>query len=173
MRKILSSITQVEGTIGKCSLIIASASIVVMLIVEVLNSFGRKFLIPFPCTVETAEAVLIPAVFLGAAYVALREEHTYVTLMTRKLRPPIKRLIDSFAQLIGASAFTFLAVGAWFSAVESVRKMEIIIGVYSFPVWPFRLLFAIGLSLLSLHLYMNFIKFIFQALDPNWVPKGE
>jgi TRAP-type C4-dicarboxylate transport system permease small subunit len=111
---------------------------------------------------------MITTIFLSIAYVALSEEHTYVSLITRKMRPTTKRYIDAFGHMVGSLIFLFLTIGAWQAGWASMLQLEIRIGVIRFPIWIFRLFFAIGLSLFTLQLIFNTIKFLDQALDPEW-----
>jgi TRAP-type C4-dicarboxylate transport system permease small subunit len=154
-------------------IVLSSISIFLMTTVEVLNVFGRKFYKPWPCTVETAEALMIVAVLMGAGYVTLKEEHVNVTIVTRKMRPLFKRLLDALGSLFGAGVFTILAWGAWLKAWASIMQLEMRIGVYQFPLWPFRIIFAVGLTMMALQAYFNTVKFISQAFDPEWEPPAE
>lgn len=168
MKKLVAAIKRVEGPLARAGLFAACVSLTIMLILEVANAIGRKILKPVPVTLETAESLMITTIFLSIAYVALNEEHTYVSLITRKMRPTTKRYIDTLGHLVGALIFLFLAIGAWKAGWASMLQLEIRIGVIRFPIWIFRLFFAIGLSLFTLQLIFNTIKFLDQALDPEW-----
>jgi TRAP-type C4-dicarboxylate transport system permease small subunit len=168
MKKLVAAIRKVEGPLARAGLVAACVSLTCMLVLEVANAIGRKLLKPVPVTVETAESLMITTIFLAIAYVALNEEHTYVSLITRKLRPTNKRYIDAFGHLVGAVILVFLTIGAWQAGWASMLQLEIRIGVIRFPIWIFRLFFAVGLSLFTLQLIFNTIKFLDQALDPEW-----
>ena len=168
MKKLVAAVKKVEGPLARAGLFAACVSLTFMLVLEVANAIGRKLLKPVPVTVETAESLMITTIFLAIGYVALQEEHTYVSLITRKLRPTIKRYIDALGHLVGTVIFLFLAVGAWQAGWASMLQLEIRIGVIRFPIWIFRLFFAIGLTLFTLQLIFNTIKFLDQALDPDW-----
>lgn len=163
-------VLRIERFFATFGLIIGGFSVIAMMTIEVLNVFGRKLHIPFPCSLEAAESLMITSVFLVIGYVALVEEHTQVTIMTRRLRPSTNRLIEAFGYLFGALIFTFLAYGAWRIAWDMFRILENRIGVYRFPIWPFRILYALGLSSFVIQCYINTIRFISQAFDPEWKP---
>lgn len=164
-------VLRIERFFAMLGLIIGGFSVIAMMTIEVLNVFGRKLHTPFPCSLETAESLMITSVFLVIGYVALVEEHTQVTIMTRRLRPSTNRLIDAFGYLFGALIFTFLAYGAWRIAWDMFHIFENRIGVYRFPIWPFRILYALGLSSFVIQCYINTIRFISQAFDPEWKPE--
>jgi len=168
MKRLIAAINRVEGPLAKAGLAAACVSLTIMLVLEVANAIGRKLLKPVPVTVESAESLMITTIFLAIAYVALNEEHTYVSLITRKLRPTTKRYLDAVGHAIAMVVFLFLAVGAWQAGWASMLQLEVRIGVIRFPIWIFRLFFAIGLSLFTLQLVFNAIKFAAQALDPEW-----
>ena len=168
MKKLVAAINRVEGPLAKAGLAAACVSLTIMLVLEVANAIGRKLLKPVPVALESAESLMITTIFLAIAYVALNEEHTYVSLITRKMRPTNKRYIDAFGHLVGALVFLFLTMGAWQAGWIAMLQLEIRIGVIRFPIWIFRLFFAIGLSLFTLQLIFNTIKFLDQALDPDW-----
>jgi TRAP-type C4-dicarboxylate transport system permease small subunit len=165
MKKIISFL---EGPVAKFEVVLAAASIIIVMIIEFLNAFGRKLYMPFPCCLESAESLMIVMVFLGIGYVALSEEHTQVTILTRKMRPSVKRYLDAVAYLFATVIFGVLAYGAWPIAWRSTLSLEIRIGVFDFPIWVFRVFFALGLSLMTLQCLSNTIKFFRQASDPTW-----
>ena len=166
-------VTSLERKLCTVSIVIVGASIFVMMVIEVLNALGRRFFVPFPCTVETVEALLIICVFMGLGYVTWKEEHTIVGLITRNLRSSTKRFLDALSSALGALIFGIFSWGAWARAWESVVILEVRIGVYRFPVWVFRILYAVGLSLFVLQLCINTVRFASQALDPKCEYKGE
>jgi TRAP-type C4-dicarboxylate transport system permease small subunit len=152
-----------EGPVEKCEVAIAGISIFSMMVIEVLNAFGRKLYTPFPCCLESAESLMITSVFLGVGYVALREGHTQVTILTRWMRPRYRRLLDAAGYLFATATFGFLAFGA----------CKIRIGVYRFPIWVFRVFFALGLILMTIQCVINIARFVRQAFDSNWEPEAE
>lgn len=154
------------------AIVIAAASLVIIMLIEVLNALGRKFAIPFPCTLEAAESLMICCIFLAAPRVASLDDHTYVTLVTRKLPDYITRSMDAFANLLGGVITTILVFGAWEIAITSIVRMEMRIGVFRFPIWPFRLIFAMGLSLLAIQLVANGIRCIVQIYEGDY-PDGD
>lgn len=170
MKRILGFI---EGPLESVAVFLAGLSIVIMMTIEFLNAIGRKIYMPFPCTLESAESLMITTVFLGIGYVALSEEHTQVTILTRWMGKSSKRYLDAGSYLFGSLTFGVLAYQAWPIAMKSAMDLEIRLGVYAFPVWVFRIFFALGLSLMCLQCLINSIKFAFQARDPSWEAEKE
>ena len=47
--------------------------------------------------------------------------------------------------------------------------MEVRIGVLRFPIWPFKILFAVGLTMLAIQLFFNGVKFLSAALGHPFI----
>jgi TRAP-type C4-dicarboxylate transport system permease small subunit len=137
--------------------------LIVMTIIECLNAVGRKLFIPFPCTVEAVESLLVISVYFGVSIVALEGGHVNVTIMTRKFPVWLQHLLDAIANLLGTLVFGYLMTGAWAEAIRAISVLEIRMGVYRFPLWPFKTLYAVGLTFLTLQLAINTIKHLYLA----------
>ena len=153
-----------EGKLEKWGIFLISAPLAFMTVIEVLNAFGRKMFMPFPCALEAVESLLVISVYLGVSIVALEEGHVKVTLLSDSLPPAVQAIMDAFANLLGVLTFAFFTTGAWIEGIRALSIFEMRIGVYRFPVWPFKLIFAFGLSLLVLQLIFNVVKYVQKAL---------
>ena len=149
--------------IYKYSFIFMGIPIIVITIVEVLNVLGRKFLSPFPCAVETIETFLILCTYLGVSAVAAEGGHVNVVLATRNLPESVQGFIDGAANLFGACIFGIWAWAAWVAAMKSLAIWEMKIGVFRYPIYPFRIAFALGLTLLAIQLLCNAVRFVAAA----------
>ncbi|MFN2645383.1 MAG: TRAP transporter small permease subunit [Burkholderiales bacterium] len=134
-----------------------------MTVIEFLNAIGRKLFIPFPGTIESVESLLVVSVYFGVALVALESGHVNVTLGTDRLPPAARHVLDALANLLAAAVFGFLAAGAGAEAARSIALLEYRLGVYRFPLWPFKTLFATGLALLTIQLVLNTVKHLALA----------
>lgn len=166
--KMKKHVLSVIDRLSVCGLAVSGFSLVAMMTAEFLNVLGRELYVPLPCALELSESLLVLTIFMGVAYVALDEGHTNVTILTRKFPDRVQSLLDSFAHLFGIIIFSILAWGGWQTAFASAKQLEMRIGVFRFPIWPFRILFAIGLTLLVLQSLSNLIKCVSQASDRNY-----
>ena len=160
-----------EDRLRKWGAYIIGIPIFLMAIIETLNAFGRKLWIPFPCAVETVESLLVITTYFGASIVAIERGHVNVDLVTRELPRPVQNYVAIFADVVGAAVFGLLTWGAWRMALYAVRIMEERLGVYRFPLWPFKLLFAFGLTLLVIQLVINIIKLTHVSLGHSHYAK--
>ena len=140
---------------------VIAVPLALMTIIVFFNAIGRKIGTPFPLTVESVEALIVVSVYFGVALVALEKGHVNVTFATEKLSPTVNRLIDGLGHLVAFATFAYLSVSAWFIAIESIRIMEYRLAVARFPLWPFKTLFALGLTFMSIQLFFNAYKFLF------------
>jgi TRAP-type mannitol/chloroaromatic compound transport system permease small subunit len=76
--------------------------------------------------------------------------------------------MDAFANFLGGVVVAILAFGAWKIAYESVVELEMRIGVFRFPIWPFRIVFALGLTLLAVQFLSNSIRCILQIRNREY-----
>jgi TRAP-type C4-dicarboxylate transport system permease small subunit len=159
MKKIMSVIDH----LSLYAVAIAGLSLVLMLIVETLNVLGRELYVPLPCALEASESLLVLSVFLAVAYVALNWGHTNVIILTMRLPQKVQKLLDAFAHFFAFVVYGILVAGAWIEAFKQTALLEMRIGVFRFPIWPFRILFAVGLTLLVLQSLSNTIKCLSQA----------
>jgi TRAP-type C4-dicarboxylate transport system permease small subunit len=135
--------------------------LIVMTVIECLNAIGRKLYIPFPCALEAVESLLVTSVYFGVSIVALEGGHVNVTIMTRKLPVWVQHFFDALANLFATLAFGYLMTGAWAEAIKAISILEMRIGVYRFPLWPFKTLYAVGMTFLTIQLVINLIKYIY------------
>lgn len=152
-----------EEKLEHWGIFLISAPLAVMTVIEVLNAVGRKLFMPFPCALESVESLLVISVYLGVSVVALEGGHVKVTLLTDRFSPSVQYAVDALANLLGALTFGFFATGAWIEGFKSLTIFEMRIGVYRFPLWPFKLIFAFGLTLLVIQLCVNVIKYMYNA----------
>jgi TRAP-type C4-dicarboxylate transport system permease small subunit len=157
-------IMQYEARLEKWGVYLISAPLAVMTVIEVLNAVGRKFSMPFPCALESVESLLVISVYLGVAIVALEGGHVNVTLLTDRFPRSVQFAMDALANLLGALTFGFFSAAAWIEGYKSFGILEMRIGMYRFPIWPFKIIFAFGLTLLVVQLVVNVIKFTYNAL---------
>jgi TRAP-type C4-dicarboxylate transport system permease small subunit len=158
-----------EKWILKWSVPVIIFPVLVMAVIETVNVIGRKLLYPVPCALEAVESLLVVSVYFAMSFVAMGGGHVNITIATDKFSPSTKKFLDAVANFLGMVVFGFLACGAWVEFVKALRIMEIRIGVYRFPLWPFRLFFAIGLTMLVIQLAINAIRLTHAAFgNPDY-----
>ena len=152
-----------EEKFKKIGTYIIFSPLIAMTIIEFLNAIGRKLFIPFPCALEAVESLLVTSVYFGVSIVAMEGGHVNVTIVTRKLPVWVQHLLDAIANLLGTLTFGYLMTGAWGEAFKAISILEMRIGVYRFPLWPFKTLYAVGMTFLTIQLAINTIKYVYLS----------
>jgi TRAP-type C4-dicarboxylate transport system permease small subunit len=160
MEKIILSY---EGFYRRFIPYLIAVPLVIMTVVIFINVIGRKLSVPFPVTVELVEALLVVSVYFGIALVALEGGHVNVTFATDKLSHRTRFFVEGMGHLLAAVAFIYLSLSAWSIAQASIEVLEYRLAVLRFPLWPFKSLFAFGLTLMAVQLVFNAIKAFFLA----------
>ena len=138
--------------------------VLAMTLIETLNVIGRKVIrFPFPCAVEAVESFLVLSVYFAVPLVAMAGGHVNITIATDRLSFPVKKFLDALVNFFGLVTFFFLTCGAWIEFIRAFRILEEKIGVYRFPLWPFKLFFALGLTMFVIQLAINTIKYLHAA----------
>jgi len=139
--------------------------LIIITVIESINAIGRKLFMPLPCALESVESLMVISTYFGVSFVAKEGGHVNITMMTQRLPLSVQTFLDAVANLLGAFIFGIWTWGAWLRAFKALMIMEIRIGVFRFPIWPFKILFAIGLTMLTIQLIINTIKFVMMALS--------
>lgn len=150
-------------TLSRAGAVVAGVGLVVMMLLDTGNAIGRKMGRPVPDALEMSESIMFAFVFLGIAYVAMRRGHVNVEMFTRSLSPRAQAAIDTFAALMALAVFGMLTWSSWELALEYFARHEVRLGIFAWPVWPFRFILSIGLGLIALQLIANTVISINKA----------
>lgn len=94
--------------------------------------------------VEVALAVCIAMMIVHAHY---EQSHVKVDLISQRFPAGVKRVTELIAFTLAACCSSLLAYGAWNLAASSLREREAAITLYSFPIYPWKVLFALGITI--------------------------
>lgn len=111
-----------------------------------------------PDTITLAGLMMIPVVALPMAGVQAQDGHIAVTVTTDWLP---SRMISGLKALGNAIGFAFFAAIVWFLMKKVPR--DIATGAYydgefEIPVWPMKVVFAVGIGLFLIRLSIDFIR---------------
>ena len=127
---------------------VVSAGIMLGIVVDVVNReiTGRSV----PGMLELVETFMVVVVFLGLAHAEATGTHVRMGLVTRVLPHLWRRMARAFAMVV------CMLGSAWFCYVTALRALdattarEVRPGLLRFPVWPARIIVAVGFGLLVL-----------------------
>lgn len=107
---------------------------------------------------ELAILLLVALVFLGFAGAEAKGDNFSVTLLVRVLSPRMQRALKVLVNLLSIAAIGVLAWFSWTRGVAATLADEKSYGVIAFPIWPSRLLIALGLTMLVLQLLAGLVQ---------------
>ena len=158
LNKVLPRLNFCYGLVEKASTAVAATIIFALMLLVVADVAGRKFFnSPVHGTIEIASLTLPVIVFLSIAYLQGLKEHVTVDLFTSRLPQQVQLSMDVFA--IGL-AVAVMAIVTWKTSVfawSSLVDREFSMGIVEIPIWPARVLVALGSALLSIRLIFDFV----------------
>lgn len=151
--------------IERCHVALGSLSgiaTLLMIALVVPDIILRKY---FSQTIDGASEanvlLLVMMVYIGLAGAQARGAHFRVTLVTDRLPPGAQRFLAALMALLSIAGIGLLAVMTTENAIGSVQRGEASFGVISFPIWPGRVMVALGLWLLVLQFFLDLLRAIF------------
>jgi TRAP-type C4-dicarboxylate transport system permease small subunit len=128
-------------------------------LIIVPDVIGRKFFnAPIPGASERGVLLLVCKIFLGLPGAQASGSNFSVSLIHGMMSPSQRRVADATTTLIAAVVFGLMARMSVVSAIRSTERGEISYGVIAFPIWPGRIVLAIGLILLTLQLLIDVLR---------------
>jgi len=117
------------------------------------RSFLNK---PLPGTLELSEYMLSIIILLGAAYTQQVKGHVGVDFLTKRFTKKTKGVVEIITTLLCMFIVTIMV---WQGFVEGIHE-KTVSDMLRVPQWPFRLLVAIGGSLLWLEFMIDLLNSI-------------
>lgn len=144
--------TFVGGLVKLCFL--ASATLMLVLVfVGAGDAFGSTFLgRGIPSATEFSAAVLAATVATALPYAQSRNDHIVVDILTTHFKGFVARFFSIIALMITLAVFVLLSYVLVESAQFSIRTKEFASASIAFPVYPFKVVYAFGVIVMTLEL---------------------
>lgn len=136
---------------------VGSAGLLCMMLVEAVAVLGRHIGMPVMGALEIVQAAIVPAACAGMLIATLRGAHAAVHMLTERLPPATRRIIEFGSAWLAALFFGALCIGAAWLAAEywsSFEQSEVL----HIPFRPLRLLVALTGAALA-------VAFVYRALQ--------
>ena len=143
---------------------VVSGFATLLIILIVVADVGGRFLFnsPLHSGVEISELLMVTLVFLGLA-AAQQERHNFaLDIMTSRFPQWLQRLFELLGYLACVLIVVLLAWPSSRQAVSSIERGEAGFGIVAFPLWPARVLLAVGLWLLALQFLCDIYRLVFR-----------
>ena len=151
-----------RGTIvdrlGDGMLVIAGVTVFIMMLVMAIYIISRKFEAPLPGAFHFSEQTMMILVAFPLAAVAVRKGHIQFELLIKRLSLKTQARMDLISNIVGILLYGAVTWSAWEVGFGSIEILEYRAGVIDFPVYPFRIALALGLSVFVLQLFVLLLR---------------
>lgn len=159
---------KIEGKIHTASKAlnwVACFAVILLVLGVFVDVFARFINRPVPGNIDTAELLLIPAVFFAMAYTHMLDGNIRVEILYTRMSTRIKGIMDSITLLIAIGVYGFIiwsmANRVW-RIIISPDPDPITIGL-AIPIFPLLIVIVVALILLCLELLVNFSHTVARA----------
>lgn len=128
---------------------------------------------PVPGALELTESTMVLIVFGALCYAQIRRSHIRVELIYTNTGPRARAVMDVFADLCGLLFFCLLLWQAYNEAIYSLQIGEATVGLIRFPLYPARIILAVGTAMLILQLCLDLITDIRRIIDGSEIVPAE
>ncbi len=130
---------------------IAVIATLALMIIGGLDVLGTYFLRrPVPAALELQEVLLAVMVFMGLSHAQSLREHISVDIVIQNLPAGLRRVLDLVVLLASTVIFAIIAWRCGELAWSSLGMRETASASWAFPVYPAKILVALGAALAAL-----------------------
>jgi TRAP-type C4-dicarboxylate transport system permease small subunit len=137
----------------RAGMIISAALILVVGIAGAIDVFTTNVIgKPIPIVSEMSADALAVIIFMAIGYAQHRREHVAVDILTARLPNVIRKILELLAVFV---SLAFVGIVAWQAvdlAGESLSVRESAMALISYPVFPFKIAFLVGLVIAVLEI---------------------
>lgn len=155
--RLLHAIERFHHVLGVLS---GLAILVITLTVIIDVALRALFNAPLHGATEFSTLLMIGLVYLGLASVQASKANFRVEVLLMLLPAGGRRFLDAVTTLLAAAAIGVLTWHTAHEAWTSVLRQEMSFGAVVFPVWPARVVIAMGLVMLLLQFVIDTIRLV-------------
>ena len=153
------------GRFSEVGVFLAGLALMLMMFIGAADVIADKiFNWPIPGTLEFSESLLVMSFFMAIAFTQLRRGHIAVELFTSRLKGDKKEFLDLLSYFLLLVFFFLITFQGWKFALHSLRILEFQSGPINFPVYPAKLIAAIGLSIMTLQCLADLVNGIYKII---------
>jgi TRAP-type C4-dicarboxylate transport system permease small subunit len=143
----------------------AASIVVILMAMVVADIFGRKVLNnPVPMSYEVGAFMLVFIVFMGLAYSQRQKAHIRVEILTLRMPPKGRAIMDLFAYTLGILIYGAIFYETFKWSYHSFEIGEYVAGLINIPKWPSQFAMVFGALLLSLQFLSDWIARFVELL---------
>lgn len=145
---------------------LSAGAIVGIMLLICLNVLLRPFGLSVPGLVEIVEVLMPASAFLAAAGCQRGGHHVSMDLVVTKLDASTRRIVVAIANLVSIGFLMWLTFATTLGAWHSWQLGETRFGVLQIPIWPTRILIAMGSLLWTLEVIRSLRRLL--AAEPEF-----
>lgn len=153
IKKPLTLVTRLESLVTYCGAVV----ILIMGAMITASVLGRAFFnTGVPDMIIIAGIMMIPVIALPLAWVQSQDGHIAVTVTTDWMPARVISALKTLGNVLG---FMFFGAIAWFLVQKVPRDIATAAyydGELDLPVWPMKIVFAVGVGLFLVRLIIDF-----------------
>lgn len=123
---------------------------------DVIAQFVGK---PFAFKLELSEVMLASAIFLALPMVQKSGADISIDLLRENVSEKWKPHFARLAALFGFCFQLLVSIFMWRLVYHSIEIDEVAVGYWAFPVWPFKMLCAAGVSISTVGAFLEMLGF--------------
>jgi len=146
-------------TLSRLGALLSGVALLIMMLIGAADViFSKLFNSPVPGSFEATEALMVVSAFMAIGYNQYKRGHIAVTLFTSRLKRTPAGIFRLISHFMAFAFFFLLAWQGWLYGLHSLEVLEYESGLISFPVYPAKLLAALGASLAALQCVADFVR---------------
>lgn len=163
--------TRIVQALSKLGGQVAGALILGLCLLIVVDVIMRAMIRPITGVLEVTQYAIMPMiVFLSLPFAQSVGEHIRATILVDRLKARDALIANLTAQAVSLVAAIVLAVSAVTSAIHATDIRLATLGATTVPVWPFKIVAAVGLILLAIQIVATMVDMVLRGrVDPDSV----
>lgn len=139
----------------------SSFAVILITLAIVFDVVGRYFLnAPIDGASEFAVTSMIAVVYFGLMAAQRNNGNFRVDMLVRALPRTAQQALEIVWRAVAAGVLILLSWLSTMEAINSAQMGEASFGTIAFPIWPSRILLAIGLWALSAQIVLEFVQHV-------------
>lgn len=158
---------RIVGLVSAVLAVVAALCTLAMMLVMVADVVARTTTGgSIPGAYEVTTTLLVMVVFLGIGYAERSGTNVRVSLATDRLPSRVAQAMRVLGGVVSLVVIVWFAYATWDAFSTSVERGEFSQGIVDFPLWPAKLVIAVGYTVLSLEVLLGIWRHITGAKVP-------
>lgn len=163
----VSPLLRVAYAIAERSSWLSSLALVLLSCIVVIDATGRAFGSPLASGTDIGVMLMVAVVFLALAGAQVSRDHVSMDALVSIFPPRLRRLTNRLNLVVCLVIGIFLAYGTTRTALGSYSSGELALGALMLPLWPAKMIVAIGFILYSIVVLAQLIAGADMTDDPS------